>query len=165
MASGQHAVPRPQARGIPAGSFPGTNFRSELGYIRAFCSLLEGSSCRYATKGGNFIFAGETPQLHETVNLSICFYFCFTVGTGGVTTGLATKGFGASLYVKAGGDPQSSRTVSTLGCYVTCLGAYKNSDGPGGGIQVGVGTRGVFFGPSCPPSEVVQLRQCLGLEQ
>jgi len=39
MDSGQHAVPRPQDRGIPAGSFPGHD-QERAGLHSAFCSLL-----------------------------------------------------------------------------------------------------------------------------
>lgn len=91
-----------------------------------------------------------------TLNASFCVYACVTFGTagwsiGGFTAGRGSglrRGFGVAVYGTIGTPPSSS--LSAMGCYVVCGGAYKNLRGSGGGGQFGVGTPGVFLGGSVP---------------
>jgi RHS repeat-associated protein len=91
-----------------------------------------------------------------TINMSGCFFVCFTAGTNGFSWGFVgvgrggwpKAGWGASVYATVG-TPPSSANAGGMVCYVVCGGGYKNL-GPGGGAQFGVGTPGLFLGPSLP---------------
>jgi hypothetical protein len=98
-------------------------------------------------------------QYGITSNISACVLFaCLTGGTGGSSIGFFSagpgkgpwwmKGFGVAAYGTSGALP-SKRTGGLMVCVGVCVGHYWNLDAPGSGWMFGVGTPGVFGGPTC----------------